>query len=151
MNTLEKTTEVLNDLVKINNDRIAGYQKAIQESKTEDADLKVLFSNMIRESEQYKAALTSEIMALGDPVDSGTTNSGKIYRAWMDIKAVFTGHDRKSILENCEFGEDAAQKAYKTALQDEDLTAEIRALILEQQVSLRASHDKIKALRDSQV
>ena len=151
MNTLEKTTEVLNDLVKINNDRIAGYQKAIQESKTEDADLKVLFSNMIRESEQYKAALTSEIMALGDSVDSGTTNSGKIYRAWMDIKAVFTGHDRKSILENCEFGEDAAQKAYKTALQDEDLTAEIRALILEQQVSLRASHDKIKALRDSQV
>ncbi len=43
----------------------------------------------------------------------GTTEMGKIYRAWMDVKAVFTGENRHTILSNCEAGEDATQKAYK--------------------------------------
>ncbi|RZK57408.1 MAG: aldehyde dehydrogenase, partial [Pedobacter sp.] len=57
---------------------------------------------------------------------------------------------RKTILSNCEFGEDAAQKAYKTALTDEDLSANLRTLITDQKASLRVSHDEIKALRDAQ-
>ena len=150
MKTTEMTTSVLNDLVQINNDRITGYEKAIKELKDTDADLKVLFAGMIAESHTYKMALASEITALGDDVDSGTTNSGKIYRSWMDLKALFTGHDRKNILENCEFGEDAAQKAYKMALEEENLPAYIRDLISEQKTGLTQSHDKIKTLRDSQ-
>jgi len=41
------TIELLNDLVQINNDRIVGYQKAIEESKPEDMDLKNLFVSII--------------------------------------------------------------------------------------------------------
>jgi hypothetical protein len=33
----------------------------------------------------------------------------------MDVKVSFSGNDRQAILESCEFGEDAAQKAYKDA------------------------------------
>jgi uncharacterized protein (TIGR02284 family) len=71
----------------------------------------------------------------------------------MDIKATFTGKDRKSILESCEFGEDAAQKAYKEALQSDSglkLSADIREMITRQKEKLRASHDRIKLLRDAQ-
>ncbi|MCX2573540.1 PA2169 family four-helix-bundle protein [Pedobacter sandarakinus] len=150
MKTTTLTTEVLNDLVQINNDRIVGYEKARQELKDGDADLKTLFLNMISESQKYKMALGTEIAALGEDIDSGTTNSGKIYRAWMDVKALFTGHDRKTVLNNCEFGEDAAQNAYKMALEVEDLPANIRTLISEQKAALRTSHDEIKRLRDSQ-
>ncbi|RYF22676.1 MAG: DUF2383 domain-containing protein, partial [Flavobacteriales bacterium] len=42
--------EILNDLIEINNDRIAGYEKAIEELKAEDADLKTLFVKMVGES-----------------------------------------------------------------------------------------------------
>ena len=112
----KETTTILNDLIQINNDRIEGYERAIKELKDEDHDLKALFAQMIGESHQYKLTLASEVAASGEDIDTGTTNSGKIYRVWMDVKAAFTGHDRKSILENCEFGEDAAQKAYKMAL-----------------------------------
>ncbi|WP_316769691.1 PA2169 family four-helix-bundle protein [Pedobacter frigiditerrae] len=150
METRTVNAEILNDLVQINNDRIAGYEKAIEELKSEDADLKSLFVRMIGESHKLKMALATEVQALGEDIDQGTTNSGKIYRAWMDVKAVFTGHDRKTVLNNCEFGEDAAQKAYKMALAEEDLSADLRSLITEQKAQLRASHDEIKALRDSQ-
>lgn len=68
----------------------------------------------------------------------------------MDVKAVFTGHDRKTVLNNCEAGEDAAQKAYKSALEEEGLSADTRTLITEQKAELRVSHDEIKALRDQQ-
>ncbi len=150
METKEMTTMILNDLVQINNDRIAGYEKAIHELKDGDADLRALFTDMIRESHGYKMSLATEIAAAGEDIEGGTTTSGKIYRAWMDVKAVFTGHDRKTVLENCEFGEDAAQKAYQLALKEDDLPASISAMIAEQKQQLKLSHDKIKLLRDSQ-
>jgi len=148
MQNNNETIEVLNDLIQINNDRIVGYERAIKETKEEDDDLKVLFASMIAESHRHKIALATEVQAFGADVENGTTTSGKIYRAWMDVKAVFTGHDRHAVLENCEAGEDAAQKAYRTALGHEDLPAYIRELLIQQQETLRESHDEIKALRD---
>jgi uncharacterized protein (TIGR02284 family) len=150
METRTVNAEILNDLIQINNDRVAGYEKAIEELKSEDADLKTLFVKMIGESHKHKMALATEVQALGEEAESGTTNSGKIYRAWMDVKAIFSGHDRKTVLNNCEFGEDAAQKAYKMALEEEGLSADLRSLITEQKADLRVSHDEIKALRDAQ-
>jgi len=85
---------------------------------------------------------------LGGEVENGTTNSGKIYRAWMDVKAVFTGHNRKTILSNCETGEDAAQHAYNDALHNDGLPRYVREMLIKQQTSLKKSHDKIKSLRD---
>lgn len=148
---MKETTEVLNDLILINNDRIEGYQKAKDELKDEDADLKALFTSMISESHGYKMALATEVAAEGEEIEQGTTNSGKIYRAWMDVKATFSGNSRKAILESCEFGEDAAQKAYDMALKEEGLPSHFHTLIYQQKTSLRVSHDRIKALRDAQV
>lgn len=150
MDTTTLNAEILNDLIQINNDRVEGYQKAIEELKSEDSDLKPLFVKMIGESHRFKMALATEVQALGQDAESGTTNSGKIYRAWMDLKAMFTGHERKTVLDNCEFGEDAAQKAYKMALEQEGLSADLRSLITEQKAALRVSHDEIKVIRDAQ-
>jgi uncharacterized protein (TIGR02284 family) len=75
---------------------------------------------------------------------------GKIYRGWMDVKATFTGNDRTSILSACEFGEDAAQKAYEKALKKPGLSSDVRQLIQDQKDQLRMAHDKIKRMRDTQ-
>ncbi len=143
-----ETTEILNDLIEINNDRIKGYEHAIKELQAGDVDLKTLFAAMIDQSRQAKMALGKEVQALGGEMETGTTNSGKIYKAWMDVKAVFTGHDRHTVLSNCEFGEDAAQKAYKTALEAQDIPAYLREMITSQKAEFKGSHDEIKALRD---
>ena len=71
-----------------------------------------------------------------------------MYRTWTDVKAVFTGGNRKAVLDNCEMGEDAALKAYEAALEEKDLTPDAKELILRQQESLQLSHDKIKRTRD---
>lgn len=150
MQSNSDTIEILNDLVEINNDRVAGYERAIKELKAEDEDLKVLFLNMIDESRQAKLELGNEVQVLGGVIEGGTTNSGKIYRAWMDVRALFTGHDRHSVLANCHTGEDAAQKAYNSALESESLPAYIREMVQNQQQILKASHDEIKAFTEQE-
>ncbi len=152
MQNSEAKMEILNDLIKINNDRIAGYERAIKETKDLDVDLKATFEGMIRESEQYKNELVQSSVKAGDNnIEEDTTNAGKIYRAWMDVKATFTGNDRKSILSSCEFGEDAWRRAYEAALNSEgELDPETRSLITEQYNSEKKSHDLIKKYRDAE-
>ncbi|WP_346237349.1 ferritin-like domain-containing protein [Niabella insulamsoli] len=141
--------DALNDLIKINNDRIAGYEKAIDELKDgQDTDIKTLFSAMINESSNYKRELEDLVKTYGGETTEGSTVSGKLYRAWMDVRAAFTGGDRATVLKNCEAGEDAAQKAYQMALDDDDVMQQTKTLIRQQQTELLQSHDKIKALRD---
>lgn len=141
---------VLNDLIEINNDRVTGYNKASEEARTVDVDLQATFSKMADDSRAYAAELTERVRSLGGEPSTGTTNSGKIYRVWMDVKATFSGHDRQAVLENCEFGEDAAQKAYKAALaSDAEMDADTRQLITTQQSKLKVAHDLIKKYRDA--
>jgi uncharacterized protein (TIGR02284 family) len=149
METNEKLTEVLNGLIEINNDRVNGYEKAVEETKDLDLDMKAIFHSMANDSRKYGAELSSLVTRLGGTPADGTTNSGKVYRVWMDIKTTFTGHDRQSVLELCEFGEDAAQKAYKAAIaSDAEMDADTRQLIADQQAKLKTSHDMIKKYRD---
>ncbi len=146
----EATVEILNDLIEINNDRIAGYDRAIKESTEENADLKPLFEHMIHESHECKMALATEVLVLKGETAEGTTNSGKVYRTWMKVKGTFTGHDRHSILADCEKGEDAAQAAYETALSEEHFPKYLYDMVAEQKSKLKLSHDKVKMLRDMQ-
>lgn len=147
MQNSKETIEVLNDLIQINNDRIIGYEKAIHATRPEDSDLKILFASMIAESHRMKIALATEVQSLGAEIEQGTTTSGKIYRAWMDVRNAFTGHNRHTLLSNCEAVEDAAHKAYRTALEHE-LPAYIRDLLARQLDILQASHEEVRSLRD---
>lgn len=145
----EETTMVLGELVRINNDRIKGYEKAIHELQDEgNSDLKAIFADMIKESHNFRNQLMEELEVKGEEAMLGTSTAGKLYRSWMDIKSAFTGGDRKSILESCEYGEDAAQKAYESALEHPNVAEFIREMISEQKHSLKLSHDQIKVLRD---
>lgn len=148
--TTTALTEVLNDLIKINYDRIEGYRKAAEESKAYDIALHPVFQKMADESRLNVSALTEHVRKLGGEAESGSTTMGKIYRTWMDVKATFTGKDRQSIIASCEYGEDQAQKAYDEALaSDADIDTQTRQLITSQKDTLKRSHDEIKAMRDS--
>ena len=140
-------SETLRDLIRINNDRVTGYSKAA--TQTDDQELQSLFSQLAQQSRQFASELRSLLNDNDKNVTDETTTAGKIYRTWMDVKATFGGDDRKGILASCEFGEDAAQKAYKEALEDDDLTPDVRVTIEQQKVTLRQAHDKIKMMRDT--
>ncbi|HEX8356131.1 MAG TPA: PA2169 family four-helix-bundle protein, partial [Segetibacter sp.] len=140
---------LLNDLIRINNDRVVGYERAVKESKDSDTDLIAIFEEMADQSRKYNAELIQEVGRLGGDAASDTTISGKVYRVFMDLKAAITGKDRESILGSCEYGEDVAQRAYEAALEsDAYMSTEIRQLISSQKSDLKNSHDLIKKYRD---
>ena len=151
METIEKSVEVLNDLIEINNDRDAGFAHAAKDLTENDNDLKSLFQSLREESRNNVQELSTAINQLGGEPEMGISASGSIHRAWLDVKATFAGHDRKSVLEECERGEDAIKKAYENALSPESgLSAELTGLVSVQQQGINSAHDRIKALRDSQ-
>lgn len=146
---LEKQAETLNDLILINNDRVEGYQKAIDELQPEDYELRSVFQERVNQSGQFRNELVPEVSRTGEEIAEGTMVSGKIYRAWMEVKAFFSGNNRRAILENCEVGEDAALRAYEEALNCENLTQEQRLKVIRHRAEIQISRDHIKALRDA--
>jgi uncharacterized protein (TIGR02284 family) len=147
----EKSIDVLNTLIEINNDRVEGYETAWKE--TEESELKTLFSQLAQTSHECNADLIEEVENLGgDPVE-GTRTTGKFFRVWMDVKAALTGKDRKAILNSCEYGEDVAQETYAKVLKNnsEHLTSEQVQLIRSQKDKLKTDHDTVRSLRDSLV
>lgn len=146
MKTEEATA--INSLIIINNDRYEGYKTAADETK--DADLKAMFTSFSTQSKGFGAELKKFVDHDEEPGKDETTNSGKLFRVWMDLKSAVSGNDRKAILSSCEFGEDAAKKTYEDVLKDTShLPAETLDTIKRQQTEIKQAHDKVKALRDS--
>lgn len=86
--------------------------------------------------------------AAGVTEDVGGTTAGSVHRVWGDLKAKLGGGDH-TLLETAEQGEDAVKKAYQEALESSDVTGPVRSVLQSQQASIQASHDRVKALRDS--
>ncbi len=142
----EQAAEILNDLVQINNDRIAGYEHAMIQLEAGYSNLRGLFANMINDSKAYTTELSEYISILKTDVADGTSGAGKIYRTWMDIKALLTGGDARSILSTCETIEGAVQKAYDDALAENGLPENIFLLLSKQKNGLIESYGQIKQL-----
>lgn len=144
------SVSILNDLIEINNDRIEGYKTAVGETQT--AALKAAFGTFIRNSEQNLNELFEEVTKINGKPEEGTRATGKLYRAWMEVRAALSGNSDQQILSSCEFGEDKALEVYEHVLTDHttQLSAEQIAVVRAQQSKLRADHDKVKSLRDAE-
>jgi uncharacterized protein (TIGR02284 family) len=144
----DEIVEDLNELVKINNDRIQGYMKAVED--TEDTQLDSLFNEMIVQSQTFRSQLADHIVRIdGSAVSDATTTdlSSKIHRAWIDIKSALTGKDRDTVLSSVTFGENAAIEAYEDAIEDDNLPAYIKEDLMHQLTQLKAARDKMEALK----
>lgn len=148
MATTENSNNVINDLIEINNDRVAGFEKAIADIKDENIDLKAIFQGYAEQSRKNGQELAALVGSV-DEVETGKSVSGTLHRAWIDVKSIFGGNDRGSILSEAERGEDAIKKAYRDALSEGELSADAIETVREQAEGINAAHDEIKALRDT--
>lgn len=147
MITNKEIVDDLNELVKINNDRIQGYEKAIEDN--EDAQLDDLFRHYVIQSQNFRSQLADHIVRIdGSAVSDATSTdvTSKIHRAWIDIKTALTGKDRDSVLSSVEFGENAAIEAYQDAIDKDHIPAYIKEDLVKQLSELQAAHDKISSL-----
>ena len=72
-----------------------------------------------------------------------------LHRGWMSLKDALTGSSPSGVLDAAEQGEDHAVKEYDKALGSE-LSPELRAVVERQSAEVRAAHDEVRSLRDSQ-
>ncbi|HEY4322875.1 MAG TPA: PA2169 family four-helix-bundle protein [Mucilaginibacter sp.] len=138
----------LNDLIRINNDRITGYKKRM--IITLDDDLDFLFSQFIYQSRQNVEELTEYIRLLDGSPAGDDCLSGKFYHSWTDFRSLSYQQDRQTILDYCEYGEDVAKSAYKKAMEDKefDWNKKIANVLLRHLDDLRSCHKLIKGLCD---
>ncbi|MBK5286812.1 MAG: PA2169 family four-helix-bundle protein [Bacteroidia bacterium] len=144
----EKTITVLSALIKINNDRIEGYQAALKEM--EDKDLKNLFSEFIKTSRYFKSELVSEVHNMGGIQTEGNKTSGKIFNVWMDVKVALLSEDRNAMLSSCEEAEDSFLETYHNVLIKDlvDINSDQHAIISEQHHIIKTDNDKLKNMRE---
>jgi uncharacterized protein (TIGR02284 family) len=147
MESISEIVGVLNDLLKINRDRVENYKKASYD--TSDPGLKALFWNMADQSRKNITDITKEIIHHnGSSESSETTPATKIYDAWVDFKAKFSGSSVKNVLTACESREVEVLHAYKKA-KVKPSSAPLIDLIERHEQSLRSSHEVIRVYQQA--
>jgi len=146
-NTFDDVVKALNELIETNIDRTKGYETAAGDA--EDPDVKKMCNEHALQSRTFKGALERLVREYGGTPQEHSSASGTVYRAWMEVKHAATGHDKKSVLSSCEFGEDAAKKSYEGVIEDsagfpDNVITEIK----NQQGEILKAHDQVKAWRD---
>jgi len=148
-NIHEHQVDTLNRLVEINNDRIEGYNTAIGLlPATASLAIRSAFEEYRDQSIQFNSELKPLIFQEGEYPEEGTKASGKIFRIWMDIKAMISPSTTKSILESCERGEKEHQKVYDKALENKsNLQPQILLIIESQSLLQTQAHNHIVLLK----
>ena len=143
---LEKVKATLGKLIDVLRDSHQGFMDL--EKNLTDPAARTLFLEQTQIRANFSGELENELHRLGvqDVHQSGMI-SGKVHRTWGELKAKLGGGDH-TLLATAEQGEDVSKKAYEEALK-EHLPGDVRDLLTRQQTSILASHDKVKALRDS--
>ena len=142
------TAATLHELLLFVNDRIAGYEHAVAESK--DPQLRGYYHQLVSQSQQFATDLNTRLTREGGSRESSTTLKGKLYRSWMDTKAALTGNDEKAILASNIYGEEWALKAYEDALADQTLRRGLRRTVQRQFTLSQSTYKQLQKLADHQ-
>lgn len=136
----------INHLIHTCRDGQEGFLTAAENIGDDDA------KNVLNELSFQRAKFTGELQAaahaLGDSHPENVSSiMGTLHRGWMNVKTAVGGHDRHSILAECERGEDAAVLEYRKAT-SRQLPADIREIVERHLAEITMAHHRIKALRD---
>jgi len=150
MTTTTKTiVSHLNTLIETCKDGEKGFTDAAEH--VQDDQLRTLFTNYAAQRRDFALELQDLVTTYGKEPETESSMSSALHRTWIDFKSALTDHSNHAVLAECERGEDAIKKAYRDALlPDSGLTSDLIQIVSRQQEGINASHDRIKALRDSQ-
>lgn len=141
----DEVVSTLNDLIETCKDGEEGFRTCANDIKS--AQLKPFFLDRAQSCATAAVQLQEMVRTYGGDPETSSGLGGTLHRRWVDIKSLITGKDDKSILNECERGEDVAVKSYRTAL-EKNLPPEVRAVVERQYQGVLKNHDQVKALRE---
>jgi uncharacterized protein (TIGR02284 family) len=145
-NTVHEIDATLRSVIQSLIDGQEGFQKIGDD--LEDETLKRYFYAESLKRAEFRGDLEAILHREGihDVHESGTA-SGTVHRVWADLKSKLGGGDH-TLLVTAEQGEDEAKEAYEKAL-GKELPLPVRQVLSTQSAHIQASHDYVKAARDS--
>lgn len=146
MNT-EKTINVLNSFIIINNARIKRYKTA--STGTEQSFLKKAFNNFQQTSQACKRQLSTEIIKLGGTPVQGENIDGLFYNLWLWVTKILISKDLNGVIYSCERNENIIIRTYYEAIYNNlgFLTNKHKAMLNDQYFLINDDHDMMKSLK----
>jgi uncharacterized protein (TIGR02284 family) len=145
----KKALSILNDLIRINIDRITAYEKAAHEERRTGEQIKETFYRMATESRSYVNDLHAQVIRLGGAPVTQTTITGKLYLHWLNGKANFDGETVNELLSDCGRGEATVRQIYQHALDTGELPENIYQLVESQLWSLQRAQQRLLQVGES--
>lgn len=140
---------VTKDLLETLVDGKEGFEKGAEKLDASDmSEIAATFRKFSEQRSQFATELRELARAYGDEVDSSGSVAATFHRGWMTIKDALSGSDAKGVLDTAEQGEDHAVSEYEDAL-TKDLSPTLRTVVERQAREVRAAHDEVRRLRDS--
>lgn len=146
----KKILNALNDLIRINIDRITAYEKASHDEITPEPEIREVFYRLGTDSRAYVNTLHAEVIKLGGAPVSQSTIAGKIYLHWLEGKNSFEGPDTPTRLDACIAAEAAIQKAYQQVLDEQNNLPERICQIVENQLwAIERAQEQLVSLHEN--
>lgn len=137
----------LNSLIATTIDSVNGYNESAKEA--ENPRFAQMFTSRANERQEVARMLQAEVTRLGgNPEDDGTVLAGA-HRVFLDLKAAVTGRDDKAIINEVERGEDHIKAKFEDALQDNDLSPNVKDAVNQAWTSVKTGHDQMRDLKHS--
>lgn len=141
----DEVISTLNDLIETCKDGEEGFRTCAEDMK--DTQIKSLFMNRAQGCAQAAGELQQLVRTYGGDPETSSGLGGALHRRWVDLKSLVTGKDDKSILDECERGEDVAVRSYRSAL-EKNLPVDVRNIVERQYQGVLQNHDQVKRLRE---
>jgi uncharacterized protein (TIGR02284 family) len=136
--------KVLNELITTTLDSADGYREAAKDAK--NPAFKDLFAQWAQNRRELVTQLQAEVRNLGgEPEDDGSILASA-HRAFLNIRDSLSKGD-KSVVEEVERGEDYIKNKYEAALNDDDLSEEVRPVLGRAYDSVIEGHAQARNLK----
>jgi uncharacterized protein (TIGR02284 family) len=138
--------KVLNSLIETTLDSADGYNRAA--SNAGASQYKSLFSQFADERRQVVSDLQGQVRVLGGtPEDDGSVLAAA-HRKFLDLRDHLQKGD-EAVINEVERGEDFIKAKYEDALEDEELSPEVRDAVVRAYGSVKSGHDQASQLKHS--
>lgn len=144
MPAAEHDIDVLNTLIETTLDSADGYRQAAGNAK--QAAYKDVFIRWAEDRSRVVTQLQGQVRRLGGtPEDDGSILAAG-HRMFLKLRDSVTGSD-ESVIDEVERGEDFIKAKYENALEDGELSAEVRSAVEHAYASVKTGHDQARDLK----
>ncbi len=147
MNNDIKTIEnKIKAIIEKNEDSVKGFEKASANAK--EIGIKAYFEKRADQRRLFVKTLHNAVPELKTQnADDGTTK-GSIHRAWMDVKAFFSGDNDEAMLEEAVRGDKSAISEYNEMLAETMIPHRVKEIIREQRDAIQNDLETSKILEE---